>query len=99
MPSLPLPARGLTKDEVLRRMRALKAHDARWREGKTFSLVYFASDEVSELVKDAYGEFMSENALSPMAFPSLQQLEAEVLAMCGPLFHGGAEVCGTMTSG
>ncbi|MBK7860821.1 MAG: aspartate aminotransferase family protein [Archangiaceae bacterium] len=99
MPSLPFPLTGLPKDEVLRRMRALREDDARWREGKTFSLVYFAGDEVSAMAREAYGEFMAENGLSPMAFPSLRRFEAETLAMCASLFHGDAQVAGTMTSG
>src|SRR5437868_6533045 len=98
MPILPLP-KGSSKDVVMRRMRAMRDGDARWRDGKTFSLVYFAGDEVSTLVKDAYTEFMAENGLSPLAFPSLKRFEAEVLAICATLFHGDAEVCGTMTSG
>jgi glutamate/tyrosine decarboxylase-like PLP-dependent enzyme len=95
----PFPKTGASKDEVLARMRALKQGDAKWRDGKTFSLVYFAGDEVSGLLKEAYNDFMSENGLSPLAFPSLRQFEAEVLASCASLFHGDEEVCGTMTSG
>ena len=94
-----LPKTGSTHEEVLAQLRAARADDARWREGRTFSLVYFAGDDVSALIKDAYGEFMAENGLSPMAFPSLRRFEAEVLKICADLFHGGAEVCGTMTSG
>lgn len=99
MPTLPLPSKGSAREDVMKRMRALREHDANWREGKTFSLVYFAGDEVSSLLKESYTEFMAENGLSPLAFPSLRRFEAEVLAMCASLFHGDAEVCGTMTSG
>src|SRR5882672_1905438 len=98
MPILPLPPKGSPKDEVLKRMRALREGDAKWREGKTFSLVYFAGDEVKRLLEESYTEFMSENGLSPLAFPSLRQFEAEVLAICASIFHGDADVCGTMTS-
>jgi glutamate/tyrosine decarboxylase-like PLP-dependent enzyme len=80
-------------------MRQMRAEDAKWKDGKTFSLVYFAGEDVSSLLKDAYGEFMAENGLSPLAFPSLRRFEAEVVKICVDLFHGDDEACGSMTSG
>lgn len=77
----------------------MRTDDARWKEGKTFSLVYHAGEEHSKLLKDAYTEFMSENGLSPVAFPSLRRLEAEVVAMSLGLFHGPEGAAGSMTSG
>jgi sphinganine-1-phosphate aldolase len=94
-----LPKTGATHEAVLARMRQMRAEDANWKDGRTFSLVYHAGDDVSALVKAAYSEFIAENGLSPMAFPSLRRFEAEVLRICADLFHGDAEVCGTMTSG
>ena len=94
-----LPPTGASHDEVLNQMRQMRADDAKWKDGRTFSLVYFAGDDVSALLKDAYGEFMAENGLSPLAFPSLRRFEAEVVKICADLFHGDDEVCGTMTSG
>ena len=97
--AMSLPKTGQRREAVLEKMRALRSDDARWKEGKTFSLVYHASDEVSRLLADAYTMFMAENALSPMAFPSLRRFEAETVAMAADLFHGGAEAAGTLTSG
>ena len=94
-----LPPTGASHDEVLNQMRQMRADDAKWKDGRTFSLVYFAGDDVSALLKDAFGEFMAENGLSPLAFPSLRRFEAEVVKICADLFHGDDEVCGTMTSG
>lgn len=71
--------------------------DAKWKDGKTFSLVYNAG--VNELLKAAYGEFLAENGLSPVAFPSLRRMECEVVSMTASLFHGDDAVAGTMTSG
>ena len=39
------------------------------------------------------------NPLNPDAFPGIRKMEAEVVRMTGNLFHGGQEMCGTMTSG
>lgn len=94
-----LPEKGLSKGELFERLDQQGREDANWRQGKTFSLVYYAGDEMLEVVKEAYLRFFSENALNPMVFPSLRRFESEVVRMTASLFHGDAEVAGTMTSG
>ncbi|GMU59704.1 MAG: aspartate aminotransferase family protein [Myxococcaceae bacterium] len=94
-----LPKTGTPSKDVLAALKARHREDADWKAGRTFSLVYFAGDEVSSLLKDAYTEFMSENGLSPVAFPSLRQMETEVVSMAASLLGGDDEVAGTMTSG
>lgn len=94
-----LPRTGLSRAELFEQMDRLSREDANWRQGKTFSLVYYAGDEMLDVVKEAYLRFFSENALNPMAFPSLRRFESEVLRMTASLFHGDAETAGTMTSG
>jgi glutamate/tyrosine decarboxylase-like PLP-dependent enzyme len=88
----------MSHPEVLARMRELRGEDARWQEGRTWSLVYNAGEDIRRLLAEAYTEFMSENGLSPLAFPSLRRFEAEVLAIGAELFHGDT-AAGTMTSG
>jgi sphinganine-1-phosphate aldolase len=94
-----LPPKRTPAEQVLARMRALREHDAQWREGKTWSLVYHAGEDVTELLQEAYTMFFSENALNPMAFPSLKKFEAEVVAMTASLLGGDGETVGNMTSG
>ena len=96
---LRLPLQGTSSDMVLERMTELRERDANWRAGKTWSLVYHASDQVTELLKDAYTMFFSENGLNPMAFPSLKTFEAEIVAMTGALLGGDEQTAGSMTSG
>jgi sphinganine-1-phosphate aldolase len=96
---LRLPRRGMAGERVLDRMRELRERDANWRAGKTWSLVYHAGDEVTDLLKEAYTMFFSENGLNPMAFPSLKTFEAEVVAMTASLLGGDAGTAGNMTSG
>lgn len=99
MPASPrLAPHGMSHQDVLDQMRELRADDARWKEGKTWSLVYHAGDDVRRLLADAYAEFMSENGLSPLAFPSLARFESEVVATGAELFHGDT-AAGTLTSG
>ncbi|HEX5750600.1 MAG TPA: aspartate aminotransferase family protein [Archangium sp.] len=93
-----LDSQGLSHHDVLARMREMRTEDARWQEGKTWSLVYNAGEDIRRVAAEAYTEFMSENGLSPLAFPSLRRFEAEVLAIAAELFHGPT-AAGTMTSG
>lgn len=94
-----LPTVGIPKDELLNIMRNFKEEDAKWKEGKTWSLVYHASQEHTEFLKSAYNLFFSENALNPIAFPSLKKFEAEVISMAVHLLGGDDDASGTMTSG
>jgi len=92
------PETGIRRDDLLAALDDLKAKDADWRGGRTFSLVYFAGDDVLAVIREAYGKFLATNALSPMAFPSLRRLETEVVAMTADLLHA-PEPAGFMTSG
>lgn len=94
-----LPQHGMPADAVLTRMKGLREHDAKWREGRTWCLVYHVDDPVTELLKEAYTMFFSENALNPIAFPSLKTFEAEVVAMTASLLGADESVVGNMTSG
>lgn len=84
-----LPAKGRAKADILAAMSELRQKDVKWREGKVFSLVFDAGDQVTELLKEAYLMFFSENGLNPTAFPSLRELETQVVAMTATL-PGGA---------
>jgi glutamate/tyrosine decarboxylase-like PLP-dependent enzyme len=84
---------------VLKEMRGLRRDDVRWRDGRVWSLVFHAGEDVSDLLKEAYGLFFSENGLNPTAFPSLRRLETEVVAMVAGLLGGDGDTVGNMTTG
>lgn len=46
-----LPSKGLARSEVLDALKEAKAHAVRGQEGKAFSLVYDAGQEVTSLLK------------------------------------------------
>lgn len=93
------PKRGLDKEVLLNEMRTLKEKDMNWKDGRIFSLVFSAGDEVLELLREAHAMFMSENGLNPGAFPSLRKFETEVVAMAVELLQGDAKTVGNMTTG
>lgn len=94
-----LPASGLAREALFAEMAALADHDADWRHARTWSLVYHASVEVEEVVKEAYTRFMAENGLSPVAFPSLHRFEREVVGMASGMLHAPDTAAGNLTSG
>jgi glutamate/tyrosine decarboxylase-like PLP-dependent enzyme len=80
-------------------MRERKRQDADWRAGRTWSLVYPAGEDVDEVLRDVNNLYLFENALNPFRFPSLRQMERDVVSMTTSLLHGDEESGGTMTSG
>ncbi|MEM7334986.1 MAG: aspartate aminotransferase family protein [Chloroflexota bacterium] len=94
LPSTPIP-----KEQLFQQMETARAEDAHWREGKVFSLVFHAGEEVSQVAKEAYTMFMSENGLNPTVFPSLKRFESDVISMSINLLGGGVLAAGNMTSG
>jgi len=96
---IPFPSNRTPAGQVLDRMREARGHDAKWHEGKVWSLVFFAGDEVLDLLEEAYTMFISENGLNPMAFPSLRKFETEIVGMTAGLLGGNDRTVGNMTSG
>jgi glutamate/tyrosine decarboxylase-like PLP-dependent enzyme len=93
------PKIGQPKEELLRQMEVDKQNDLKWKEGKSFCLVYYPGEEKADMVQKAYNLFFTENALNPMSFPSLRRYETEVVSMVADLLHGDDEVVGSLTSG
>ncbi len=96
---LRIPASGRDHAELLATMDRYRERDARWRDGRCFSLVYYAGDAHERLLVAAHEKFFLENALNPMAFQSLKRMEAEVVQMTASMLHAPPEAVGTMTSG
>jgi sphinganine-1-phosphate aldolase len=94
-----LPKRGMPRDEVLARMRERKAADADWRGGRTWSLIYPAGEDVDAMLREAHDLYLYENALNPFRFPSLRQMEDDVVSMTAGLLHAPDDAGGAMTSG
>lgn len=94
-----MPEQGRPWQEVKQDLTDRGAKDAKWRDGRTAVYVFNAGEEIAQIQKEAYAAFMSENGLGPLAFPSLAQMEKDVVAMGLGLLHGPAGSTGAMTSG
>ncbi len=98
-PRSSFPKTGTDRATLMNEMKLMKSNDLNWKEGRNFSYVYYAGEEILVTVKEAYQLFFSGNALNPSIFPSLQKMEAEVVEMVADLFHSDELVTGSMTSG
>lgn len=92
------PEKGLSKEEVLNKMKAKKKQDFDWKSGKIFCSVYDGGEEVQEVVKEAYMSYLTENPVDPTLFPSLRDMETEVVAMSADILRG-EEAVGSLTTG
>jgi sphinganine-1-phosphate aldolase len=94
-----LPDTGTPVDELLQQIDTARAGDLDWKGGRAFSLVYNSGDEAHEAVLHAVADrYLHENALNPFRYPSLLQMELDLVAMGADLF-GGSPDAGAVTAG
>ena len=91
--------RGRPVDEVIAELAARRGDDVAWADGRTFSLVYDGGPAVHDVVEQAATMFLHENALNTHAFPSLAQIQSDVVRWTADLLHGPASAAGFLTSG
>lgn len=94
-----MPQKGAPWSDLEPRMREMAKGDANWRDGRTGMYVFNAGEEVERVQKAAYALFSAENGLGPAAFPSIAQMEREVVGFGLSLLNAPAGAAGAMTSG
>ncbi|MEZ5180568.1 MAG: aminotransferase class V-fold PLP-dependent enzyme [Acidimicrobiales bacterium] len=94
-----IPEHGRPADELLALIDARHAEDIDWRGGRAFSLVYNVGDhEHEELIEQVGVRYLHDNALNPFKYPSVLQMELDVIAM-GCQMLGTAPNAGALSSG
>lgn len=89
-----------TPDEVLARLDALRALDAPTHGGHLLSYVYDSGrSDLDEVAAAAIRAMQPVNGLDPTTFRSVAVIEREVVDFAREVFHAGADVTGTATSG
>ncbi|MDP9862340.1 MULTISPECIES: pyridoxal phosphate-dependent decarboxylase family protein [Streptosporangium] len=92
-----LPEKGRDVEELLAEIARLKEDDLPVRGGKVTAYVYDTGrPEVHEAAARAYFEMLEVNTLDPTAFPSVVEMEKQVVGAVAELLGGG---CGIFTSG
>lgn len=94
-----LPEQGQPWADIERQLQARAAHDVNWRDGKSAVYVFNAGEDVGAVKRAAYAMFSEENGLGPAAFPSLAQMEREVVDFGLGLLNAPEGAAGAMTSG
>jgi len=93
-----LPTKGKTRDELDQQLQLEATKDVDWKGGKIWTLVYYAGDDVAEVLGDTFTQYLYTNGLGPTAFKSLQRFESEVIAMTADLLSDPNAI-GNMTTG
>lgn len=93
------PEAGRNADELLQELTARKLNDLPWAEGRVFAYVYDAGPEAMRLIGEALRMYMTENGLDPTSFPSVFELERDVIAMALDLMRAPEGAVGSFTSG
>lgn len=94
-----IPHTGLSKEEILATLQAFKIRDMDWKAGKVWCYVYNPGEDPSEVTREAYMSYLSENGLDPTVFPSLLKLETDVVRAVINLLRGDSNAVGHLTSG
>ena len=89
---------GQSVEEVIAALRKMRENDASY-DGRMFGMDFYASDDGQRAAEEAYLMFMWENRLDPTVFPSVVELEAEVVSMAARHLGGDAQTAGSFTSG
>jgi len=94
-----IPQQGLSKEEILNTLQALKSRDMDWRAGKVWCYVYDPGEDPAEVTREAYVSYLTENGLDPSVFPSLLKVETDVVRATINLLRGDSEAVGHLTTG
>lgn len=86
-------------DDVLGEVAALGADDIAWKNGRAFSLAYYAGPDVQRVADEAFAMYGSANGLNVDAFPSLRRFQSDVVSTVSGWLSAPDSAAGFMTSG
>ncbi len=84
---------------VIAALQEKRGGDARWQDGRTFGMVYDGGPSVHHVAEEAARLYLHENALNTKAFPSLAEIQNDVVGWVGAMLHAPDSAAGFMTSG
>lgn len=86
--------------DALARLRAMQAADLPVHGGRTLAYVYDSGlPDVDRIGRDAVAAYAGSNGLDPTAFPSLLQMENDVVGFAADLVDAPDTAVGSVTSG
>ncbi len=94
-----LPQSGRSSADVIADLAAKRNADVRWADGRAFGMIYHGGPGVDEVAEQAALLYLHENALNTRAFPSLGEIQSEVVGWTADLLNGPSTTAGFLTSG
>jgi len=94
-----LSRRGRPVAAVIAALEQKRGRDVKWSEGRAFGMVYNGGPEVHAVAERAAQLYLHENALNTKAFPSLGEIQSEVVGWTADLLNGPETTAGFLTSG
>lgn len=95
-----LPETGISQEELVKIMADRREIDRKYvARGKTTGAVYHGGKEHCDFIGQFYSQWAFTNPLHPTGFPSLRQMDAEVVQMVVNLYNGPPGSCGSFTTG
>lgn len=86
-------------EDVITDLTDKRINDVKWADGRTFGMIYDGGPLVHEVAEQAARLYLHENALNTQAFPSLGEIQRDVVGWTADLLHGDEAVAGFLTSG
>lgn len=99
-PRTSLPVDGIPEKQILELIQHRKELDTKeWTKGMTTGCVYHGGQDHYDFVGQIFASWGFANPLHPTTFPSLRQMDSEVVQMVINMYHGDSECCGAFTTG
>ena len=95
-----LPKQGITAEKVVQELdRYKKLEHVEWNLGRVSGTIYHGGELVTKLMTEAFSRFALSNPLHPEIFPSIRNMESEIISMVLKMYNGNKDSCGSVTSG
>ena len=94
-----IPEKGRAREEIFEALGRYRKNDMDWQSGRAFGYIFDPGKEILSFAKEIYNLFLSENALDFTVYPSLLQMENDLVSMMRKHLQGGQKVVGNFTSG
>lgn len=94
----PLPSTGISAERLKSELEGVQAGDMKWREARVFGIYFPTRPDIEQVAEWAHSTLFRLSTHHPEVFPSLHQLEREVIAMAAHLFSADQAI-GNVTSG
>ncbi len=94
-----LPKKGLTREELRKRLDEVASKDYDWSSGRIFGYVFDPGKEIIEVSEEALLKFYHKNALDFTVYPSILQMENDIISFAAKHLNGDDNISGNFTSG